>query len=175
MESGSSWARRLFELAWALATRAGAPIAVGGDFNLNVSSERWRELAESEMPSGAVFEEVEYAPSPRRAKKKIDRLFLLSPRGCTYCLRPCTAVRVLDPAEPHRRGPPKVVVHAQFFDHDAIIVGLALAVRWDVVQALAAAVRIQDAARSHAARQGAKAPAAAARTEAAVQTEAAVH
>jgi len=53
IETGSSWARRLFELAWALATRAGAPIAVGGDFNLEVSSERWRELAE--MPSGAVF------------------------------------------------------------------------------------------------------------------------
>eukprot|EP00964_Phaeocystis_antarctica_P132343 scaffold96412_cov36-Phaeocystis_antarctica.AAC.1 len=31
------WARDLFDLAWALATRVGAPIAVGGDFNLNAA------------------------------------------------------------------------------------------------------------------------------------------
>ena len=124
------WARSLFELAWALATRAGAPIAVGGDFNLGTSSERWRELAA--VPSGAVFEEVEYVPSLRRAhKEKIDWLFLLSPRGCTRSLevRPCTTARVIDPAEPHRRGAPEAEVHAEFFDHDAIVVDLALAVR----------------------------------------------
>ena len=160
------WARDLFELAWALATRAGAPIAVGGDFNLSAADLEeatppgtWRKLAA--VPSGAVFEEVKYVPSPRRArKKKIDWLFLLSPRGCTRRLEllPCTAARVLDPAEPHRRGPPEAEVHAEFFDHDAIIVGLALAVRWDMVQAQAA-VRIQAAARGLVARQGAKAPA----------------
>ena len=155
------WARSLFELAWALATRAGEPIAVGGDFNLSAAGVE----AAQYVPSGAIFEEVKYDPSPRKAhKEKIDWLFLLSPRGCTLQLCPCTAVRVLDPAEPHRRV---AEVHAKFFDHDAIIVGLALAVRWNVVQAQAA-VRIQDAARSSAARQGAKAPAAAARAEAAV-------
>jgi hypothetical protein len=52
------------------------------------------------------------------------------------------------------------VVHAEFFDHDAIIVDLALAVRPDVVRAVSI---IQAAARDRAARQGAKAPAAAAR------------
>ena len=63
-------------------------------------------------------------------------------------------------------------MHAEFFDHDAIIVDLALAVRWDVVKEQTT-VRIQAAARGHAARLRAKALAAAARTEAAIQTEAA--
>jgi len=176
-------ARDLFELAWALATRAGAPIAVGGDFNLNAVGV-CKAFFTQQVPSGAFFEEVKYDPSPRRAhKEKIDWLFLLSPRGCTRHLRPCypcttlrvsivvkelgvhlrlrpsACARVLDPAEPHRRGSPKAVVHAEFFDHDAIIVDLALAVRPDVmVQAVSI---IQAAARDRAARQGAKAPTAA--------------
>ena len=167
------WARSLFELAWALATRAGAPIAVGGDFNLKPAGVKKAQL-DKLVPSGAVFEEVKYDLSPRRAaanKEKIDWLFLLSPRGCTRRLevRPCTAARVIDPAEPHRRV---AEVHAEFFDHDAIIVDLALAVRWDVVKEQTT-VRIQAAARGHAARERAKALAAAARTEAAIQTEAA--
>jgi hypothetical protein len=175
-------ARDLFKLAWALATRAGAPIAVGGDFNLNAVGV-CKAFFTQQVPSGAFFEVVKYDPSPRRAhKEKIDWLFLLSPRGCTRHLRPCyprttlrvrivvkengvhhpqrpsACARVLDPAEPHRRGPPKAVVHAEFFDHDAIIVDLALAVRPDVVQAVSI---IQAAARDRAARQGAKAPTAA--------------
>ena len=176
-------ARDLFELAWALATRAGAPIAVGGDFNLNAVGV-CKAFFTQQVPSGAFFEVVKYDPSPRRAhKEKIDWLFLLSPRGCTRHLRPCyprttlrvrivvkelgvhlrlrpwsACARVLDPAEPLRRGPPKAVVHAEFFDHDAIIVDLALAVRPDVVQAVSI---IQAAARDRAARQGAKAPTAA--------------
>ena len=175
-------ARDLFKLAWALATRAGAPIAVGGDFNLNAVGV-CKAFFTQQVPSGAFFEVVKYDPSPRRAhKEKIDWLFLLSPRGCTRHLRPCyprttlrvrivvkelgvhlrlspsACARVLDPAEPHRRGSPKAVVHAEFFDHDAVIVDLALAVRPDVVRAVSI---IQAAARDRAARQGAKAPTAA--------------
>ena len=52
-------------------------------------------------------------------------------------------------------------MHAEFFDHDAVIVGLVPAVRWDVLQAQAA-VCIQAAARGCVARQAAKALAAAA-------------
>ena len=45
-------------------------------------------------------------------------------------------------------------MHAEFFDHDAVIVDLALAVRWDVVKEHEAAVRMRAVARGRAARQG---------------------
>jgi hypothetical protein len=150
-------ARYMFELAWELATRAGVPMAVGGDFNHDLKP---RPRLVVPVPDGAVFDEVDYVPSAHRAQKnKIDWLFLLAPPGCKHRLRLCTKVEVLDPAAPHRRVSGKKV-HPEFFDHDAICVGLALAVRWEsgpkAEEAAKAAVRIQAAARGHAARSRAQ-------------------
>ena len=143
--SKAEWARHMFELAWEYAKRAGVPMAVGGDFNLDFEkhdNDPARLVAA--VPIGAVFDQVDYKLSERRAQKdKIDWLFLLAPPGCAHRLRPCTAVRVLDPAAPHRRAP-QSVVHSEFFDHDAVFVGLELAKRWDLVpEKVRAAVRIQ--------------------------------
>ena len=133
-------AGKMFKLAWDYATRAGVPMAVGGDFNLDFKNHDQARLVAA-VPSGAVFDQVDYKLSERRRraqKDKIDWLFLLAPPGCAHRLRPCTAVSVLDPAAPHRRVS-QSVVHSEFFDHDAIFVCLELVNR----RAEEAAVRIQ--------------------------------